>query len=77
MAGPAALVLSLSLLGTTLTAQDPIEATLARARATDAELRWRSIPWRTSLKVALAEAEKSGKPVFFFGYDGTLDDGNS
>jgi hypothetical protein len=50
--------------------------TIARIRATDAEERWRLIPWRDSLVEAFAVARKERKPVFFFGYDGILDTGN-
>ena len=56
---------------------DPITAALDRVRATKAESRWRLLPWMHSLSKALARARKEGKPVFYFGYDGTLDDGNS
>jgi len=56
---------------------DPIAATLDRVRATKAESRWRLVPWMHSLSKALTRAKKEGKPVFYFGYDGTLDDGNS
>lgn len=61
--------------------QDPdaafIEAGLARARATAAEMRWRLVPWMRSLGKALARGKKENKPVFYFGYDGVLDSGNS
>ncbi len=53
-----------------------LAAALARVRPTAAEERWRSIDWHRSLTSTLAEAKASGKPVFLFGYDGTLDDGN-
>lgn len=56
---------------------DAIADALDQVRATKAESRWRLVPWMHSLSKGLARARKEGKPVFYFGYDGTLDDGNS
>jgi len=50
---------------------------LARSQPTQAELRWRLVPWMRSLRQALAAGSRTGKPVFYFGYDGILDTGNS
>ena len=54
----------------------PAKDTIARIRATDDEERWRLIPWKDSLVEAIAVAQETRKPVFFFGYDGVLDTGN-
>jgi hypothetical protein len=56
---------------------DQIEAALRATRTTPAEMRWRLIPFMPSLRAALALGAEQGKPVFFFGYDGELDTGNS
>jgi len=56
---------------------DPIAMALARSQPTQAELRWRLVPWMRSLRQALAAGSRTGKPVFYFGYDGILDTGNS
>lgn len=58
------------------TANDPFEDVLEKVRPKPAEERWRLIPWHHSLKKGFAAAAQAGKPVFFFGYDGTLDNGN-
>jgi hypothetical protein len=65
-----------ALLALFLAQADPIENALAMARPAPHEERWRLIPWRPSFTKALEEAKKSNKPVFLFGYDGTLDNGN-
>jgi hypothetical protein len=57
-------------------ASDPFEEILEKLRAPMAEERWRLIFWYDSLKKGFAVAAKLKKPVFFFGYDGTLDNGN-
>lgn len=39
------------------------------------EARWTLIPWRRSLRQALAEAAQTGKPVYLFVNDGDVDCG--
>ena len=70
------LAVALVLSGTGLAAQDdPIGATLERARVRADESRWHAIPWHTSLTEALAIAQREQRPVFLFGYDGIADTG--
>jgi hypothetical protein len=56
-------------------AVDPIDAAIALARPREQEERWRLVPWHDSLVGALEVARERRRPVFYFGYDGTLDDG--
>ncbi len=52
-----------------------VSAALSRARPRADEERWRLIPFGDSLVEALAIAKRERRPVFFFGYDGILDNG--
>ena len=56
--------------------RDDLDRALAAVKETPAEARWRLVPWETSLTKAFAAAREVKKPVFFFGYDGTLANGN-
>ena len=53
-----------------------IDAAFAQVVAQPREARWRLIDWRRSLRVALAEARETGKPVYYFGADGDFFAGN-
>lgn len=44
--------------------------------ATARESRWRLLRWHRSLRAALAEAKRTGKPVWYFGADGDFWTGN-
>jgi len=50
---------------------DPIlDHNVASVLPTPAEERWLQIPWRTDLIQARLEAEREGKPLFFWVMDG-------
>lgn len=55
-------------------AADPVSENefeqLRRETKPDAAAAWRSIPWRTSVLDAQAEAARSGKPIFIWAMDG-------
>ena len=53
-----------------------LQQACADVAATARESRWQLVPWRRSLKAALAEAERTGKPVWYFGADGDFWTGN-
>ncbi len=79
MTGICRLVLLLCCLGATVPAQNCrilVDKEFAAIRATRRESQWRLIPWRASLKAALAEAQKANKPVYMFCADGIWETGN-
>ncbi|MCA8954650.1 MAG: hypothetical protein KDC87_01170 [Planctomycetes bacterium] len=53
---------------------DPETAFCAAHPASD-ESRWTLIPWRTSLTESLAEAKRTGKPIYLFVNDGEVESG--
>lgn len=52
-----------------------LDAAFAAAQPPDAEARWTLIPWRHSLRQALAEAERTGKAIYLFVNDGDVESG--
>lgn len=49
--------------------------TFAAAQPPAAEARWTLVPWRHSLRQALAEAERTGKAIYLFVNDGEVASG--
>ena len=52
-----------------------LDAACAAATPPAAEALWTTIPWRTSFTDALAEAARTGKPVFLYVNDGDVRSG--
>lgn len=52
-----------------------LDAAFAAARPADAEAKWTLVPWWHSLTNALAESERTGKPVFLYVNDGDVASG--
>ena len=52
-----------------------LTAAFAAAQPPVAEARWTLVPWRHSLRLALAEAQRTGKAIYLFVNDGDGESG--
>lgn len=73
---PRARLACLAVFAATAAAQaDTFDGAFRRSLPDQVESRWTLVPWRASLRAALAEATEAGRPVFLFVNDGEVASG--
>lgn len=58
------------LLSASARAEDDVETLMKSIQPSAEELAWKRIPWRTSFREAVAEAQRAERPVLLWAMDG-------